>query len=68
MAKQQSEIRYDRYGPIRQIGNEAEGYVMVRRPRAMTYAITVREWDKFSHEPVESKDLGPTLRAGMVFA
>jgi hypothetical protein len=37
------EIRYDHNGPLRKMA-EAEGYVMIRRPRMMPFALSLTDW------------------------
>lgn len=55
VARKIREERYDRYGPIRKMA-EADGYVMIRRPRATPYAISQKEWDALAREPVDKRD------------
>lgn len=38
-----SETRYDHIGPLRKM-TEAEGYVMIRRPQAMPFVLSVADW------------------------
>lgn len=52
MAKRETETRYDRYGPLR-LMTRAEGYVMFRRPHAIPYCMTEKEWQEL---PLLEKD------------
>ena len=41
------DVRYDYHGPIRVLCG-ADGWLLVRRPRAGTWAMTVKDWDKLA--------------------
>ncbi len=44
------EKRYDKSGQLTKMA-EADGWVMVRHPRAVPFAITIKDWNAMIREP-----------------
>ncbi len=57
MARRIPEERHDAHGPIRLMA-QADGYRMVRRPGAMPFVLTDREWAALDIDPVRTTPCG----------
>ena len=55
LALEAGESRFDRYGPIRVMA-VAEGWAMVRRPRAKPWVLRVADVMRLNTEPVAASD------------
>lgn len=57
MTKRKREQRHDKGGPLTKMA-EADGWVMVRRPHCIPFAITVKEWDALSPDAMIEEEQG----------